>query len=147
MTEGEVEADSDGLLALLHELARDVVDRRDVIGIDRMPEAETIGEQSCAQEDRRIAKGDECPRPDSEIGDSEDGIEAENLALGIASIVTEGFPDECEHWFPRHGDRRKPDSMSGVMRGHERSPRTKGPSLAGWRNQSSSVRPARCARV
>jgi hypothetical protein len=37
VSEGKEEADSDGLSALLNELASHVIDRRDMIGIDSMP--------------------------------------------------------------------------------------------------------------
>jgi len=37
MAQREEQADPDRPLTLLHELARDVVDRRDMIGVDRVP--------------------------------------------------------------------------------------------------------------
>jgi len=39
MTEGEVQPDGDRALSVLHQLARDVVDRGDVVGVDGVPEA------------------------------------------------------------------------------------------------------------
>jgi hypothetical protein len=43
MTEREPEADGDRLLAIGEQLARRVVDRGDVVGIERVPHAEHIG--------------------------------------------------------------------------------------------------------
>jgi hypothetical protein len=40
------EPDHDRPLAFLHQLAGDVVDRGDVIRVDRMPQPQTIGDQS-----------------------------------------------------------------------------------------------------
>ena len=40
MTEREEEADADRPLAVVHQLARDVVDRGDMVGVDRVTEAE-----------------------------------------------------------------------------------------------------------
>jgi hypothetical protein len=41
VTDGEKETDSNRALTLLHQLAGDVVDRSDVVGINRMPQAKT----------------------------------------------------------------------------------------------------------
>ena len=49
VTEREEEADADWTLALLHQLAGDVVDRGDMIGVDRVAQAERIGQQRRAQ--------------------------------------------------------------------------------------------------
>jgi hypothetical protein len=46
VAEREEEADCDRPLALLHQLAGDVVDRGDVIRVDRVPQSEAIGDQS-----------------------------------------------------------------------------------------------------
>ena len=46
MPQGEEEADGHRALSILHQLARDVVDRGDVICVDRVPQAEAVGEQA-----------------------------------------------------------------------------------------------------
>ena len=43
MSEGEEQPDGDRALTLLHQLARDVVDRGDVVGVDGVPQAEAVG--------------------------------------------------------------------------------------------------------
>ena len=52
VAERKEKADPDRTLALLHELAGDVVDRRDMVGVDCMAQAERIGQQRRAKEDR-----------------------------------------------------------------------------------------------
>ena len=56
MAEGEVEADADGPLALLHQFARDVVYGCDVIRIHRVTQAETVGQQRCPQKHRLVVE-------------------------------------------------------------------------------------------
>ena len=45
MPERKEEPDRVGRLALLHQLAHDIVDGRDMVGIESVPEAEHVGEQ------------------------------------------------------------------------------------------------------
>ena len=56
MSQGKEEADADRPIALLNELARHIVDRRDMVGIDRMPQAEHIGQDRGAEQDGLFAK-------------------------------------------------------------------------------------------
>src|ERR671918_1467424 len=58
VAEREEETDRDRPLALLHQLPRDIVDRRDVVGVEGMAEAEAIGEEPSAAQDRRVMEGD-----------------------------------------------------------------------------------------
>ena len=64
MADGEEEADTDRALALLHQLAGDVVDGRDVVGVDGVAQAEAIGEQGGAQQDGLMAEYQQRPGPD-----------------------------------------------------------------------------------
>ena len=50
MTERKEETDRDGSLAFLHQLARDVVDGRDVIGVHRVAQPEPVGQQRRAEQ-------------------------------------------------------------------------------------------------
>ena len=52
VAEREEEADRDRPLAVLHELAGGVVDGRDVIRVDRVAQAEGVGQEGRGQEDR-----------------------------------------------------------------------------------------------
>ena len=63
MPEREKQADSDRLLALLHELAGDIVDGRDVIGIHGVPKAESIGHHGGPEQHRLPVKGYQRPGP------------------------------------------------------------------------------------
>ena len=83
VAERKEEANADRPLALLHELARDIIDRRDMIGVDRMPQAERIGEQRRAQQDRLIVQGDERPDPDENIAADQDGVDGDQTAAQI----------------------------------------------------------------
>ena len=50
MAEREEQADADRALAFLHQLARDVVDGGDMVGVDRMAQPEHVGEQRGAEQ-------------------------------------------------------------------------------------------------
>ena len=80
MAEREEKADGDGTFALLHQLARHVVDRRDVVGIDRVAQPERVGQECGADQHRIIVKRDQRPQPGQYIGDDQHGINADDLA-------------------------------------------------------------------
>ena len=88
MAEREEEADADRPLAFLHQLARHVVDRRDMVGIDGMAQAERIGQEGGADQHRIVAKRDQRPNPRQNIGGDQQAINADKLAakLGIPVI-------------------------------------------------------------
>ena len=71
MPQRKEEADEHRLFAILHQLASDVVDGRDMVGIERVAQAEGVGEGAGSQEQREMAEGDEGDAPDDEIGDEE----------------------------------------------------------------------------
>ena len=52
MSEREEQASGQRLLAVLHELAGDVVDGRDMVGINRVPQAEAVGQEARAEQHR-----------------------------------------------------------------------------------------------
>ena len=61
----EPEADADRALALLHQLAGDVVDGGDVVGVHRVAQAEAVGQQRGAEQHRLVAEGQQRPGPDA----------------------------------------------------------------------------------
>ena len=70
MTEREVKADGNGAFALLHQLASDVVDGGNVIGVHRVAQAERVGEERGAQEQRvRRREEEEGQNPNDRVGD------------------------------------------------------------------------------
>ena len=60
---GEEEAHGHRALALLHQLAGDVVDGRDVVGVHGVPQTEAVGQQRGAEQHRLMAKDQERPGP------------------------------------------------------------------------------------
>ena len=54
MTEREKEPDGDRSFPFLHKLAYDIVDRRDVIGVDGMAQAESVGQERGRKQRRAI---------------------------------------------------------------------------------------------
>ena len=62
MAEREEQTDRNRPLALLHQLAHDIVDRGDVIGIDRVPQSEHVGEDRGAEKRRPVGERDRPPR-------------------------------------------------------------------------------------
>ena len=85
MAERKEEADADRALALLHQLARDVVDRRDMVGVDRVAQAEGIGEQRRSEQDRPIAQDDERPEPDENVAADQHGVDGDQSAAQISA--------------------------------------------------------------
>ena len=81
---------ADRPLALLHQLARDIVDRRDVVGVDRVTQTETVGEQRRAEQHRIVAQGDEGPEPDEDIRGDRERVETR---LGGAHVRVAFIPD------------------------------------------------------
>jgi len=97
VSERKEEADADRALALLHEPAGNVVDRRDMIGIDCVPQAKGIGEQSRAQEDRLIAQGHKRPEPDENIAADQNGIDGDQAAAQISAALIQDIRDDSRH--------------------------------------------------
>src|SRR6478672_8918270 len=88
MTEREEEPGRDRIPAVLHHLARDVVDRGYMIGVEGMPESETVCEKCHAKKQWVAAELRQCPRPDGNIGGHEYCVNARNLGAGaIGRIV------------------------------------------------------------
>ena len=63
-----------GLLAFLHQLADDVVDGGDVVGIEGVPQAERVGEERDAEQRRPIRESDPCPGPGREVADQQHAV-------------------------------------------------------------------------
>ena len=72
VAEREEQADADGPAAFLHQLAGHVVDRRDMIGVEGVSQAETVGERRRAQQHRIIVEGDDRPQPCGGVGDEQE---------------------------------------------------------------------------
>jgi hypothetical protein len=68
MAEREEKAYPNRSLALLHQLARNIVNRGNVVGINCMPEAKAVSEQRGAEQQRIAVKRRERPGPGEQIG-------------------------------------------------------------------------------
>lgn len=75
VTEGEPGADGDGPLALLQQLPRRVVDRRDMVGVEGVPRPEQIGGQADPKSERRCAGARMSGRNDGEERTPADDVE------------------------------------------------------------------------
>ena len=91
MAEREEEADADRPLALLHQLARHVVDRRDMVGIDGVAQTERIGQERGADQHRIIAKRDQRPDPRQNIGGDQQAVNADKLVAEFRVPVIKEF--------------------------------------------------------
>ena len=63
VAEREHEADSDRTLAFLHQLARHIVDGRNMVGVHGVAQAEAVGEKRRSQQQRIVAKRESRPKP------------------------------------------------------------------------------------
>src|SRR5579863_5119322 len=92
MTDGEKEADRDRPLPILHQLAGDVIDGRDVIGVNGVAETEAVDEERDAKRRRAIVKGEERPNPGADIQQGEHAVDGYKARPEIRrAIVEESF--------------------------------------------------------
>ena len=79
MAEREIAADADRPPAVLHQLAHRIVDRGDVVGIDRVAQAEHPGQQGQAKQRGPVRKCGPGPHPGSDIGADQQRIQTPEL--------------------------------------------------------------------
>ena len=89
------EAYRDRPLSLLHQLARHVVDGGNVIGIDRVAQAEAVGQQRRAQQQRIMAKRHDRPQPGRHVERKENPVDADDLAAQVGRSVVEKSPQNA----------------------------------------------------
>src|ERR1700728_1878821 len=97
MAKRKEEADGDRPVPPVHQLARDIVDGGDVIGVDSMAQSETIGQESGPEQNRMVTEPYESPGPGAEIGADQNDIEGGNLAPQPAGTRSEKMADEIRH--------------------------------------------------
>jgi hypothetical protein len=73
----------------LHQFARDIIDRCDVIGIDRMPQPEAVRDERRRQQQRMAAEHGKSPGPGQQIDRDEDGVKPNHFGSNIAGSVVE----------------------------------------------------------
>jgi hypothetical protein len=69
IVEREKQSDAHRASTFLHQFAGHIVDRRDVVGVERVPQAKTVSEGRRAQEDRIVVEGDNRPQPGGGVRD------------------------------------------------------------------------------
>ncbi len=75
MAEGKKAADADRPLAVLHKLAGDVVDGRDVVGVHRMTQAKAVSQECRTKQYRLVAEYQQGPGPDPDIREHQQCID------------------------------------------------------------------------
>ncbi len=89
MTEREEQTDANRPLALLHLGPRDIVDCRDVVGVDGVTQPERIGEKGGADQHRIIMEGDQRPDPRQHIGENQNDVDADDPATEFRILIVE----------------------------------------------------------
>ena len=84
MAQRKHEPDRDRAFALLHQFAGDIVDGGDVVGVHRMPQAETIGEQGGAEQQGIMTKRNQRPKPGGRVEQQQDAVDASDFASHVA---------------------------------------------------------------
>ncbi len=100
MAYGEKETDGNGALAILHQFAGDIVDGGDVIGIDRMAQAEPIGQQRCAEQHGMIMERYQRPGPGADIQRGQKRVDTDDLAAHRRGAIIEDMLQKRNHGQP-----------------------------------------------
>ena len=112
MSQGKEKADGYRPLVHLHQLARDIVNGGDVIGINRMAQAKPVDDKSDAKQRGLVPEADEGPYPGTDIKNREKRIDQNEARLEIRRALVEKTFDRGKH--PRilsldvHMSSRKP---------------------------------------
>jgi len=97
MAEREHQPQSHWPLTLVHQLVRDVVDRRDVVGVDRVAEAEAVDEERGSEQHGIMAERENCPSSGGDVDGEQQGVDADDAMSDIARSVVEEGPEEMPH--------------------------------------------------
>ena len=77
-----------GHQAFLHQLACDIVDSCDVIGVEGVAQPEAIGEESHTEQQRLTMELDQRPQPSADIADDEERVKMRRILLRMRSAVS-----------------------------------------------------------
>ena len=99
MAEREPQTDRQRPAPLVHQLAGDVVDGGDVVGVEGVAQAERVGERRRGEQRRVASEGHEGPHPGREIGADQQRIEAGDPRAGPGR----GGSGALDHLCSRHG--------------------------------------------
>ena len=84
--------DGNRALVLRHQLSRDVVDRRNVIRVDRVPQPEGEGEQRRADQGGAPVKDDEREDPRSRVGRTKQDVHEHDPSAHVGRVIVEDPP-------------------------------------------------------
>ena len=96
----KIQADAYGFAAPLHQLARHIVDRRDMVGVEGVPQAETISQRGGAHENGEIVERHNRPGPSSNVADHEQGDDRSRAFADIVAFVDEQAGENGAHSTP-----------------------------------------------
>jgi hypothetical protein len=84
MSESEVQTHRYWPLSVLHQLASNVIDRRNVVGIDRVPKTKCISKNRSTEKHRFIMKRDNRPNPSAKVYRHQKTVNAGNPVSEVA---------------------------------------------------------------
>ena len=88
MTERKEETGRQRPLSLLHQFSDNIINRRDVVGINGVAQAEHIGQEGCSKKGGLVAKLRERPNPRCQIDRTEHQAQTYQLGpVGLGTIV------------------------------------------------------------
>ena len=103
MAEREKESNRDWTSAFLHQLACDIVDSCDVIGVEGVAQPEAIGEESHTEQQRLTMELDQRPQPSADIADDEERVDAAHIAThALGGVVKKLRKHESTHFVNLH---------------------------------------------
>ena len=79
----KIEAGRERALALLHQLARHIVDGGDVVGVDRVAQPEAVGQERGAEQHRIVVERAQRPGPGRHVGGDQQRVDADDLAAQV----------------------------------------------------------------
>jgi hypothetical protein len=86
VAEREKQTDPHRAAAFPNQFAGHVVDRRDVIRVESVSQAKTIGARGGAEENRIIVEGDNCPQPCGGVEDEQERVDRDDSAPDVLPL-------------------------------------------------------------
>ena len=97
MPHGKEEIDRDRLLVRLHELARDVVDRRNVVGVHRVPQTEPVDHEGDTEQGRAIVERENGPAPGPDVERGQHAVHGNETRPQVGFARVEQGEDRLPH--------------------------------------------------
>ena len=87
MTQREKEPGGIGRLGFPHQLADEVIDGGDMVGIDGVSQAKDVGQEGGAEQGRPVGEGAPGPQPGSDIGEDQQHIKSHGFGQDLKRSV------------------------------------------------------------